>query len=123
MYPVSSKFNSIDKTSPNIPVIVMQKPFEALKRLLVVHSDELMEDPDVVMTNLFNFVGLKQDHNYLKMSGLKKKFSVYPGKVKSLKEWKFVSGNNSKITIATNEKLISLVVAYFHAICCQILRK
>ena len=59
MYPVSSKFNSIDKTSPNIPVIVMQKPFEALKRLLVVHSDELMEDPDVVMTNLFNFVGLK----------------------------------------------------------------
>ncbi len=64
-------------------------------RIMVVQLDKLMENPDVVMTNVFGFLGLNWDREYLKMSGLKKKFSRYPSKLEALDEWEFVSGKHS----------------------------
>jgi len=119
-------FEMILERTPNVPVIVLQRPFESLekswaqrksvlrrdwydlvfdnvdkmrkkypKRIFVLQYNELMDDPDLTMTNVFEFLGLKWDHQYFKMTGLKKKFLHYDGIPSHLAELEFEVGRHS----------------------------
>ena len=119
-------FETILERTPDVPVIVLQRPFESLHRswaarthvlkkdwydavfdnvtdmkekypgrIFVLQYDELMDDPDVTMTKVFEFLGLKWDHQYLKMAGLKKKFSPYNGMSDHFSTLEFEVGEHS----------------------------
>eukprot|EP00551_Chaetoceros_affinis_P002704 CAMPEP_0203650242 /NCGR_PEP_ID=MMETSP0088-20131115/24126_1 /ASSEMBLY_ACC=CAM_ASM_001087 /TAXON_ID=426623 /ORGANISM="Chaetoceros affinis, Strain CCMP159" /LENGTH=284 /DNA_ID=CAMNT_0050508937 /DNA_START=168 /DNA_END=1022 /DNA_ORIENTATION=+ len=125
-YVYPTHFEMILKKTPNVPVIVLQKPFEALQkswakresvltkelydqvfdnvdnmkkkypnRIFMLQYDELMNEPDNAMKSVFEFLGLKWDHQYLKMAGLKKKFSDYDRTISQLANMEFEKGAHS----------------------------
>jgi hypothetical protein len=64
-------------------------------RILIVHEEEMMRDPDVVMTGVFEHVGLVWKTEYLRMTGLLKKFSNDTRTMKRIEEWIFKPGKHN----------------------------
>mmetsp|Transcript_11797 Transcript_11797/g.14895 ORF Transcript_11797/g.14895 Transcript_11797/m.14895 type:complete len:381 (+) Transcript_11797:103-1245(+) len=105
--------------TPGVPVVILKKPFEELRidlprqaydevfanvdkmmkkypgRIKMLYYDKFTENPEKVMGEVFEFLGLTWKDEYLKMTGLKKKFSVYPEAAKQIDEWEFVPGGHS----------------------------
>ncbi len=50
-------------------------------RIMIVDYDKFKREPESVMQEVFEFTGLSWDPDYLKMTGLKKKFSNYPEEI------------------------------------------
>ncbi len=112
-------FQKIIKKTPGVPIIVVKKPYEKMrtrktkeyynlvydnvndlkkkfpKRIFMIHYDELMEDPNKVMEGAFEFLGLPWKQDYLKMTGLKQKFSNYPNVVEQIANWEFQADKHS----------------------------
>jgi len=120
-------FESIVEKTPGVPVIVLKKPYEALRksfmrrgeesidrdfymstysnvervrkmypnRVLVVDHDQLMNKPELVMKVVFGHVGLVWNPDYLKMTGLKKKYSNFPEALELIDQWAFKKGKHT----------------------------
>ena len=65
-------------------------------RIMVVDYEKLMNEPVSEMENIFTFLDLEWDPNYLNMTNLKRKFSSYEGNVAEMNvSWKFKYGAHS----------------------------
>ena len=105
--------------TPGVPVLILKKPlnktriditkeqydevFDNVKKMMkkypgrikILHYEKFTENPEKVMGEVFEFLGLTWKDEYLKMSGLKQKFSVYPEVAEQIGKWKFVAGGHS----------------------------
>lgn len=80
-----------DEVYRNVEIVKQKYP----KRIFMVHYEDLMGDPDSIMTDVYKFLGLKWDHEYLSMAGWKKKFQHYPKKLAQIQKLEFETGKHS----------------------------
>ena len=80
-----------DKTFDN--VCEMMEKYS--NRIIIVNEEELMSDPDTVMTRVFQHVGLEWKSDYLRMNGLLKKFVNDTRTSKQIEQYIFKAGKHS----------------------------